>query len=90
MVISDYTAITIFADSRDNIWIGYGSIATDRLNKRTGRFTHYKHDPRDSTSISSNIVNSFFEDSKGNLWLGTLGRRLMLFRLQNRKIYNLY
>ena len=26
--------------------------------------------PHDSASISSNIVNSFYEDSKGNLWLG--------------------
>ena len=83
--ISDYTAITIFADSRDNIWVGYGSMATDRFNKRTGRFTHYKHDPHDSTSISSNIVNSFFEDSKGNLWLGTSAGGLCYFDYQKEK-----
>ena len=69
--ISDYTAMAIFADSKDNIWVGYGSIATDKLNKRTGKFIHYKHNPNDGASISSNIVSSFFEDPKGNLWLGT-------------------
>ena len=83
--ISDYTAITIFADSRDNIWVGHGSRATDKFNKRTGRFIHYKHDARDSTSISSNIVNSFFEDSKGNLWLGTSSGGLCYFDYQTEK-----
>ena len=83
--ISDNTVITIFADSRNNIWVGHGSRATDRLNKQTGRFTHYKHDPHDSTSISSNIVNSFYEDSKGNLWLGTISGGLCQFDYQKEK-----
>ena len=80
--ISDYTATNVFTDSRDNFWKGYGSIATDKLNKRTGIFTHYKHNPYDSSSISSNIVNFIFEDSKGNLWLGTSGGGLCYFDYQ--------
>ena len=55
------------------------------MNKRTGRFTHYKHDPRDSASISSNIVNSFYEDSQGNLWLGTLSGGLCYFDYKTEK-----
>ena len=69
--ISDYTALSIFADSRDNIWVGTGSIAFNRFDKKTGRFTHYKNNVMDTTSISSNIVYSIFEDSKHNLWIGT-------------------
>ena len=83
--ISDYGAITVFADSRDNIWVGYGSRATDRFNKRTRRFIHYKHDSHDSTSISSNIVKSFFEDSTGNLWLGTESGGVCYFDYQKEK-----
>jgi ligand-binding sensor domain-containing protein/signal transduction histidine kinase len=83
--ISDYTAIAIFADSKDNIWVGYGSIATDRLDMRTGLITHYKHNPQITSSISSNIVNSFFEDSKGNLWLATLGGGLCYFNYKSEK-----
>ena len=82
--ISDYTAITIFADSRDNIWIGYGSRATDKYNKRTGLFTHYKHDPKDSASISSSVVCTFFEDAQG-LWLGTLSGGLCHFDYKTEK-----
>ncbi|HEX5170188.1 MAG TPA: two-component regulator propeller domain-containing protein [Cyclobacteriaceae bacterium] len=83
--ISDRTAIKVFADSKDNIWIGYGSMATDKLDKRTGRFTHYKHDPHDSTSISSNIVFSFYEDPTGNIWMGTSAGGLCYFDYQKEK-----
>src|SRR4030095_15403470 len=83
--ISDYTATTVFADSRDNIWVGYGSHATDRYDKKSRRFIHYKHDSHDSTSISQNIVKSFFEDSTGNLWLGTLSGGLSYFDYQKGK-----
>lgn len=83
--ISDYTATTVFVDSRDNIWVGYGSRATDRFNKRTNRFVHYRHDTKDSTGISSNVVSSFHEDSKGNLWLGTLAGGLCYFDYKTEK-----
>ena len=83
--VSDYTAMAIFADTRDNIWVGYGSIATDRLNKRTGIITHYKHDAQDTSSISSNNINTFYEDTKGNLWLGTWGGGLCQFDYQTGK-----
>jgi len=83
--ISDFTAIAIFADTKDNIWIGYGSMATDKYNKRTKQFTHYKHEPQDAASISSNIVNCFYEDSKGNLWLGTWAGGLSYFDYRHEK-----
>ena len=87
--ISDYTAKTIFADSRDNIWIGFGSVATDRLDKRTGRFTHFKYNPLDSTGISSNIVNDFYGDSKGNIWIGTFSGGLCYFDYQKNQFSTL-
>jgi ligand-binding sensor domain-containing protein len=83
--ISDYTSIAVFADSRGNIWIGHGSIATDRFNKKTGRFTHYKYDPRITAGISSNIVNSFYEDGRGNLWLGTAAGGLCHYDYRTEK-----
>ena len=83
--ICDHGATTIFADSRNNIWIGHGSKGTDRLNKRTGIITHYRHNPNDSASISSNVVNSFYEDTKGNLWLATQGGGLCHFNYQTGK-----
>ena len=83
--ISDGTAQTIFADSKDNIWIGYGSRGTDRLDKKTGQITHYKHDSHDSASIGDNIVFSFYEDPKGNLWLGSWAGGLSYFNYNKEK-----
>ncbi len=80
--ISDGTAVAIFADSKDNIWIGYGSRGTDKFNKKTRRFSHYKHIPSDSGSISSNLVYNFYEDSKGNLWLGSYAGGLSHFNYE--------
>jgi ligand-binding sensor domain-containing protein/signal transduction histidine kinase len=37
----------------------------------TGHFTHYRHDPDDPHSLSSDGVISLFEDSEGVLWVGT-------------------
>jgi ligand-binding sensor domain-containing protein len=71
--ISDYTAVSIFADSRGNIWVGTGSKAFNKFNKAKGTFTHYKNNTLDTSSISSNIIQSVFEDSKGKLWIGTNG-----------------
>ena len=81
--ISDYTAISIFADSRGNVWVGTGSKAFNKFNKTTGRFTHYKNKPADTSSISSNIIQSVFEDSKGNLWIGTNGGGLCQYNYKN-------
>jgi ligand-binding sensor domain-containing protein/signal transduction histidine kinase len=83
--ISDGTAQVIFADSKENIWIGYGSRATDRLDKKTGHITHYKHESHDSASIGDNIVFSFYEDHKGNLWLGTWAGGLSYFNYNKEK-----
>ena len=43
------------------------------------RFTTYKYNPNDNTSISEYPVLSIFEDSKGRIWVGTDGGGLNLF-----------
>ena len=35
------------------------------------RFTVFKNDPDDSTSLKGNLVRVIFEDHKGQLWIGT-------------------
>jgi hypothetical protein len=55
------------------LWIGHGSVATTKLNRKTGRFSRYVHNPLDTTSISSNTLHTLFLDTDKNLWLGTAG-----------------
>jgi ligand-binding sensor domain-containing protein/signal transduction histidine kinase/DNA-binding response OmpR family regulator len=46
----------------------------DGLNKYDGyTFTTYRHDPIDSTSLSSDYLQWIYEDSERNLWISTIG-----------------
>ena len=55
-------------DSKGFIWFG----TQDGLNKYDGYgFTIYKHNPNDTTSISSDLIYTIHEDKEGMLWIGT-------------------
>jgi ligand-binding sensor domain-containing protein len=69
--MSDWWSMAILEDKRGNLWIGHGSQALDKLDRKTGKVTRYQHDRRKKGSISSNSVSSIYEDSKDNLWFGT-------------------
>lgn len=59
----------IYQDKRNYIWIA----TEDGLNKFDGmRFTTYKNNPADSTTIKNNYVHSLFEDSRGRFWIGCI------------------
>ncbi len=58
----------LLQDKKGFIWVG----TQDGLNKYDGYgFKVYRHNPLDSTSISSNNIQALQEDKDGNLWLGT-------------------
>lgn len=67
----------IYQDKRNYIWIA----TEDGLNKYDGmRFTAYKKQPNDSTSIKNNYVRTLFEDSKGRFWIGCINGLLLYDR----------
>ncbi len=41
------------------------------LMSRTGKFYHYRNDPKNPNSLPDNWVWSINEDSRGYLWIGT-------------------
>jgi ligand-binding sensor domain-containing protein len=60
----------IHQDSQGFMWFG----TQDGLNKYDGyKFTTYRHDPEDITSLSDNSIYSICEDSDGILWIATDG-----------------
>lgn len=58
--------ISIFEDSRDNLWIATNS-GLEYFNKKTGTFTGYTT----KNGLPDNSIQSILEDSKGNLWIST-------------------
>ncbi len=59
------------------MWFG----TEEGLSRYDGhRFVNFSHDPRESSSLSHNTVKAMLEDRTGNLWIGTDGGGLNLFR----------
>ncbi len=73
----------VYQDREGTIWIGTGSgfyendscsrAGLNRLDSRTGKFTHYFHDKNDPTTLTDNRVRAIYEDRKGVFYVGTAG-----------------
>ena len=73
---------SIMQDYQGFFWFG----TEDGLQRYDGHtLVEYRHDPQDSTSLSSNYIFRIYEDSKKNLWIGTLDGGLCWY---NRKENN--
>jgi len=58
----------VLQDHEGFIWLG----TQDGLDKFDGyTFTVYRHNSRDTFSISDDYINCLFEDASGTLWIGT-------------------
>ena len=57
------------------LWVGTEDQGLNKINldanRRPTRFKHYKFQPGNPNSISSNRIYSFFTDDSGKLWIGT-------------------
>ena len=55
------------------IWTGGAGRGTglERLDIKSGKIIHYKHNSKDPSSLSSDRVYSIYRDHSGNLWVGT-------------------
>jgi signal transduction histidine kinase/ligand-binding sensor domain-containing protein len=72
-VLSDNHLTAIYQDRQGILWIGTNSGGLNRLDRRTGNVSIYRHVPEDATSLSSGEVDAIYEDRAGTLWIGTVG-----------------
>ena len=71
---------TILQDYQGFFWFG----TEDGLQRYDGySLVEYRHDPQDSTSLSSNYIFRVYEDTKKNLWVGTLDGGLCWYDRKN-------
>ena len=67
--LSQSTVLSSLQDKEGYMWFATRS----GLNRYDGyKFVIFLNDPKDSTSISDDAINTLFEDKNGTLWIGTL------------------
>lgn len=63
-----YTTLSIFEDRDKNLWLGTKRVGVIKYNTQNTNIFHFHSNPGNST-IKSDEVTSFEEDSNGNIWV---------------------
>ncbi len=74
--------VNAILDEDRYLWIGTEG-GLDRLDKQSGRFTHFGYESNNPGSLGASAVFALFRDSRGNLWVGTWSGGLHLFNEKN-------
>ncbi len=73
--ISGEYITSILEDKDGLLWIATSANGLNTYNKETNTFTHYRHDPENTNSITDNAFNysphTIIENKAGILWIGT-------------------
>jgi ligand-binding sensor domain-containing protein/signal transduction histidine kinase len=64
---------SILQDNKGTLWAGTYGNGVNFYNSQTNKSGNFRYNPADKNSISSDRVNSIFEDSDQNLWFATEG-----------------
>lgn len=81
--ISSDVVVNMFIDKDNILWLGTFEGGLCRFDGT--RFTTYKYNQEDSTSLPNNSIWSIIQDKKDRLWIGTLGGGIALFNPTTRK-----
>ncbi len=76
---SEWSFLSIYEDQNKNIWTGTWGGGLMLFNPRQGTFTHFKHDPSNVYSISSNVVTEINGIQDGKLLVGTYDKGVNIF-----------
>jgi ligand-binding sensor domain-containing protein/signal transduction histidine kinase len=66
---NDLVAIT--EDRSGFIWVGSDGQGLYRVDRRTGQFKTFRHNPADPSTLSDNTIIRLFTDHAGSMWLAT-------------------
>ena len=76
----------LLQDKEGFIWIG----TKEGLNRYDGySFKVFTNDPYDPHSISSNIIRTLFEDSKGRIWAGALDAGMNVYDKKSGRFHRI-
>ena len=63
--------VSITVDSSGFVWMCSFDYGVDRYDPVTNTFTHFRHNPKDPSSLSNDSTWASFTDREGNVWIGT-------------------
>ncbi|MDY7396072.1 two-component regulator propeller domain-containing protein [Aureibaculum sp. 2210JD6-5] len=66
--------------SDNTLWIGTGGGGLDRFNLNTNTFYNYKNNPKDKTSLPSDIVMTVLEDKDNTIWTGNFKNSIIGYK----------
>jgi signal transduction histidine kinase/ligand-binding sensor domain-containing protein/DNA-binding response OmpR family regulator len=62
---------SIADDGRGNLWLSTRGDGIQKFNPKTGLFTAFTHNPKDSNSLGHNLTYTVTAQKNGMLWIGT-------------------
>jgi signal transduction histidine kinase/ligand-binding sensor domain-containing protein/CheY-like chemotaxis protein/HPt (histidine-containing phosphotransfer) domain-containing protein len=61
----------IVEDAHHDLWIAVKDAGLARWNRASDTFTLFRHDPADSSSLSSDVTRALAIDAQGRIWVGS-------------------
>lgn len=74
--------ISLYKDSRGNLWAGTWNGGLNLYNYQQNNFTRFFLNKTEKGAICSNHIFAMLEDSRGNLWIGTDGGGLSQYHYE--------
>ena len=68
--LQTYEIMALHTDRSGIVWIS-SPRGLKKFNPETEQFLHYTHEPDDAQSLSAKEVSAIYQDSSGELWVGT-------------------
>jgi len=62
---------SLLIDHEGTLWVGTNSSGLCKFDAESATCKHYRHVPADLNSLSSNRIDTIFEDNQHRIWIGT-------------------
>lgn len=83
----NHAPVSGFAEDNKYIWISTEGGGLNRMNKSTGEFAYYTHNPQ-TNSLSSNNTKSLALDKQKRLWISTFNGGMSCLDIEKNKFQN--
>jgi signal transduction histidine kinase/ligand-binding sensor domain-containing protein/DNA-binding NarL/FixJ family response regulator len=80
-IVNEPGTKSILLASDQSLWLKSDYSGISKYDFHTGQLTKFTHNPNSHGGLLSDLVNCFFEDFSGNIWIGHHGVGLSIYSL---------